>query len=118
LYTGLLTLLKLIAPIMPFITEEIYQTYFRKQEKDKSIHISTWPDIKKEQKTDEFDLFIEILSKIRQEKTKAQKSMKSEIILTMDKAAYAKLKDLLQDLKDVSNSKEIKEGKEFKIEFI
>jgi len=43
LYQSLLTILKLIAPIIPFITEEIYQTYFKKHEKDKSIHISRWP---------------------------------------------------------------------------
>ena len=40
LYYSLLKILKLIAPIMPFITEEIYQEYFRKNEKEKSIHIS------------------------------------------------------------------------------
>ena len=33
LYKSLLTILKIIAPIMPFITEEIYQTYFKKQER-------------------------------------------------------------------------------------
>ena len=43
LYTGLLTLVKLISPIMPFISEEIYLTYFKKIEKEKSIHISSWP---------------------------------------------------------------------------
>ena len=45
-YKSFLIILKLIAPIMPFITEEIYQEYFKKIEKDKSIHISGWPEIK------------------------------------------------------------------------
>ena len=44
LYHSLLTILKLIAPIMPFITEEIYQEYFKKNEKTKSIHICGWPE--------------------------------------------------------------------------
>ena len=39
--------LKLFAPIMPFITEEIYQDYFKKKEKDKSIHISSFPKVGK-----------------------------------------------------------------------
>lgn len=43
LYQSLLTIIKLIAPIMPFITEEIYQEYFKKNEKGESIHISEWP---------------------------------------------------------------------------
>ena len=39
LYHGLKTILKLFAPIMPFVTEEIYRNLFE----DKSIHISSWP---------------------------------------------------------------------------
>jgi valyl-tRNA synthetase len=144
LYISLLTILKLISPIMPFITEEIYQQHFKKVEKDKSIHISEWPistsslakakeNSKNAVKTDnkenfknadksvninEFDLFIEILTKIRYEKSKAQKSMKSEIILTITKEDKKKIVELVEDLKDVANAREIKEGKEFKVEFI
>jgi len=40
LYKCLLMILKLIAPIVPFITEEIYQNHYRKTEKSKSIHLS------------------------------------------------------------------------------
>ncbi|MDO8740061.1 MAG: valine--tRNA ligase [Candidatus Woesearchaeota archaeon] len=47
LYMSLLTILKLMAPIMPFITEEIFQTYFADKEKAKSIHISEWPECDK-----------------------------------------------------------------------
>ncbi|MBI2108107.1 valine--tRNA ligase [Candidatus Woesearchaeota archaeon] len=43
LYTLLLHILKLMAPIMPYVTEEIYQHYFRQHEKPKSIHLSGWP---------------------------------------------------------------------------
>ena len=43
LYHSLLTILKLIAPIMPHITEELYHAYYKEHEKDKSIHISAWP---------------------------------------------------------------------------
>ena len=78
----------MMAPITPFITEEIYQKYFKKSEKDKSIHISTWPktDIKINKKIEKSgNLFIKILTKVRKEKAKAQKSLKAEIILTIDK---------------------------------
>ena len=117
LYKSLLTILKLIAPIMPFITEEIYQTYFKSNEKEKSIHISEWPESEKPKPTKELDTFYKTLAKIRQEKTKVQKSMKAEIILTMDKKDKEMLKEMLDDFKAVTGSKEIKEGK-FKVGFI
>jgi len=118
LYNSLLTILKLIAPIMPFITEEIYQTYFRKNEKEKSIHISKWPEEFKVKVKDEiFGLMIKTISKVRQEKTKNRKPMNAEIELTLEKKDKTKLKDVLEDLKAVTNSKDIKEGK-FKVEFV
>ena len=120
LYKSLLIILKLIAPIMPFITEEIYQEYFRKKEKDKSIHISEWPkieDIGKEKQEEIFEILMDRLTKIRTEKTNNKKSMNSEIILTLEKKDKEKLEDVLDDLKDVMNVKEIKEGK-FEVEFI
>lgn len=116
LYESLLTLIKLIAPITPFITEEIYQNYFKKTEKDKSIHLSRWPEYSKEEKTDDLDLFMDILAKVRQEKTKAKKSMNSKIILFLEKKDRERLEGMLDDLGSVTNS-EIKEG-EFKVEFV
>jgi valyl-tRNA synthetase len=121
LYQGLLTILKIMAPITPFVTEYLYQEYFKEQEKDKSIHISGWPEkikIKSEKKDDEkFEKFIELLTKIRQEKSKAQKSVKAEIILTITKQDKTIISDLLVDFKAVVNAKEIKEG-EFGVEFL
>jgi|TARA_B100001971_G_scaffold179801_1_gene175496 valyl-tRNA synthetase len=120
LYKSLLTILKLISPIMPFITEEIYQTYFKKTEKDKSIHISRWPEFGKDtQPSGYFTMFCAYLASIRQAKTKNKKSMNAEIILTFDKK-YKKVlerEEMLEDFKDVTNSKEIKEGK-FRVEFV
>lgn len=117
LYDSLLVILKLMAPIMPFVTEEIYQKHYRKTEKTDSIHLTKWPSSKNEKDSNDLDLFIDILTKIRQEKSNSKKPMNSEIILTIDKKEYKKLKEMLKDLKDVSNAVEIKEG-EFKVEFI
>ncbi|MBU3941956.1 MAG: class I tRNA ligase family protein, partial [Nanoarchaeota archaeon] len=43
LYNITLAILKLMAPIMPHITEEIYHLYFAEIEGLKSIHGSDWP---------------------------------------------------------------------------
>ena len=121
LYQSLLVILKMFAPITCFITEEIYHMRFAKDEKCKSIHISEWPDlkIKEDNKLKEIgDKFVEILSKVRQEKTKSQKSMKVEIVLTLEKKTKVLLKPVLEDLKHVVNAREIKEGKELRVEFV
>ena len=72
LYQSLLTILKLIAPIMPFVTEEIYQERFKKTEKDKSIHLSSLPKMKKisSEAIKEWVILKKDISFVRQEKSK------------------------------------------------
>ncbi len=115
LYNSLLTILKLISPITPFITEEIYQTHFKKTEKELSIHTTSWPKQLKikesEQDNKKWNKLIEIITSVRQAKSEAKKSMKAEIILTLPKEEAKQLKELLGDLKAVANAKEIEEGK-------
>jgi len=43
LYSAIITLLKLFAPILPHITESIYLELFATAEAETSIHRSTWP---------------------------------------------------------------------------
>lgn len=129
LYTSLLTILKLMSPITPFITEKIYQEHFRKNEKVKSIHLSEWPKLSanSELVSKVWPTLLEIISRVRQEKSTAKKPMNSEIILTLDKDYVGKgfriidhnklFAGIIEDLKHVTNAKEIKEGK-FKVEFI
>ncbi len=123
LYNSLLSIVKMFAPIMPFITEEVYQNHFKEIEKEKSIHISKWPEFmeikedKKKEGWDRWKLLLDLIAKVRQEKTKAQKSMKAGIVLIIEKGTYEDLKDYLKDLKNVTNAKEIKEGS-FEVEFV
>jgi valyl-tRNA synthetase len=120
LYRSLLTILKIMAPFIPFITEEIYQTYFRKYEKEKSIHISRWPEVNRIFKisvSNDFDFFCDLLAKVRQEKTREKKPMNSECAIILTKQNKNALKGMEEDLKNVTNAGEIKEGKEFGVEF-
>ncbi len=43
LYTLGLGIIKMLAPFLPHIAEEIYMQYYQDHEKDESIHVSQWP---------------------------------------------------------------------------
>ena len=81
LYTSLLTIIKLMAPIMPFITEELYQLYYRKHEKAKSIHLTKWPglDVVDEHSEHIGDFVVSVIEFVRKKKTENQKSLKYPI---------------------------------------
>ncbi len=44
LYTVFLGIVKMFAPFLPHITEDVYQEHFRKFEGAKSVHITDWPE--------------------------------------------------------------------------
>ncbi|PIN88601.1 valine--tRNA ligase [Candidatus Pacearchaeota archaeon CG10_big_fil_rev_8_21_14_0_10_35_13] len=121
LYTILLTIIKLMAPFTPYITEELYQKHFKKNEEEKSIHLSSWPEeikIKDTTKKRVLEELLKIISLVRQEKSTAQKSMKAEIILTIEKKTQELLgEEVMNDLKGVTGAKEVKTGK-FAVEFL
>ncbi len=48
MYFVSLNSIKIFAPFMPFITEELYLTFYKRYEKDKSIHLSSWPEFRNE----------------------------------------------------------------------
>ncbi|MEA3273511.1 MAG: valine--tRNA ligase [Patescibacteria group bacterium] len=72
LSTVFLSVLKMYAPLLPFITEEIYQDLFKKTEARESIHISDWPKIIKiKTSTDikDFQEALDAINEIRKYKT-------------------------------------------------
>lgn len=83
IYHGLLSLLKMFAPVLPFITEEIYHLYYAKYEGKKSIHIDTWPayqDTKIDSEAEAAgDLLVWVLQDVRRAKSEAQKSLKEPV---------------------------------------
>ncbi len=70
--TVLQTVLKLFAPILPYITEEIYQHLFSLTPKE-SIHLSIWPQLVSlppESALDDFSSAIAAIDEIRKHKSK------------------------------------------------
>ena len=83
LHKSLLAVLKLFAPIVPHITEEVYQNLFSEFEKEKSIHVSAWPEFEKkyldERAEKTGDLAVKIISTIRQWKHDSKLALNAEL---------------------------------------
>jgi len=113
LYHGILTILKLMAPIMPYITEEIYQLYFAEKDKKKSIHISPWPKYDKTMIDDEAeklgDLLISAVQHSRRAKADKNISLKSPIkkYLLQAKISPDEFEEIKDDLIAATNCQEI-----------
>jgi len=45
LFASLRDAIKLFAPFMPYVTEEIYRTLFARTEDGDSVHLSSWPQV-------------------------------------------------------------------------
>ena len=112
LYESILGVLKLMAPIMPHITEEVYQMYFVSKEKYVSIHVSAWPEYDEkliDSSAEEIgDIGVDIINCVRKFKSENQLSMKEEIkeLIIVDDVEN-KLKLIEDDLRAVLNVRKI-----------
>ncbi|MFT4343397.1 MAG: valine--tRNA ligase [Candidatus Woesearchaeota archaeon] len=113
IYHVLQSILKMIAPVMPFITEEIYQIYFAHFEKKKSIHISSWPlpleDLIDNQAESAGDLFVAVLEDVRRAKSEAKISLKAPVkkLLINGKIPADLFAQIEEDLKAATHAEAI-----------
>jgi len=111
LYHSLLGILKLYAVYTPYVTEYIYQDFYRKYENEISIHQTIW-EIKNEDR-----LYIEFgehlkgtISGVRKYKTERQMSMKDaipELIITCQKKFRDLYKKSEKDIKACTGAEKI-----------
>lgn len=106
-----LKILKMFAPFMPYITEEIYQELY-KSDGFESIHLSEWPVVSQKdidmKALEEGREAYKVIAYIRQWKQKNKRALNSEIgeaVLSKD------FGDLSADIKGAMNIKELKEGR-------
>ncbi len=118
---SLSTVLKLLAPLMPYITEELYQIGYAKQEKRKSIHLTSWPDADEKLVDEKIekkgDVFVELLSKIRKFKSDHGKSLKTDVDVTLERKDLDLLKGMEEDFKAAAKIRHLDDGA-FSVEFI
>ncbi|MCD6383452.1 MAG: valine--tRNA ligase [Thermoplasmata archaeon] len=111
LYHSSLGLIKVLAPFMPHITEELYQRYFIKLEGIKSIHISSWPEplLKEKEAWKRGERLFEIISAVRRWKNSERIALGSEIgRVTLIGPSLDFTEEELYDLKEAVKAKEIK----------
>lgn len=110
LYKITLGTLKLFAPIMPHITEELYQLFYKQHEKAESIHISSWPKY-----DDSFidedaqklgDELAAIVAQVRKFKSEKQLSMKTELE-KIEITSNIDLDPIKNDILAITNTKEV-----------
>jgi len=101
LYTVASNVLKLFAPIMPYVTEEIYQMYFKKFEKAKSIHIAKWPEAgKTDEKAENIgETLKQLVSAVRQYKQEKGMSLGKEVKTICIDTKDAELKKVIPSFK-------------------
>ena len=111
LYHSLLGILKLYAIYTPYVTEYIYQDFYRKHEKLTSIHQMTWATDETQGIYIEFGEHIkELIGEVRRKKTEQQMSLKDELpelMITCPKKFREFYKSTEQDLKACTAAKKI-----------
>ena len=113
--------LKIFAPIAPFITEELYSYHFAKVENKKSIHVSDWPiaDVSIDDENIEKigDRFVEILSEVRGFKSENGKSLKEQVKIVLIQEDFDLISKCIDDFKASTQAKEVVVGTEFSVSF-
>ena len=118
LYNLSLSILKILAPIMPHITEELYQLYFAEKENKKSIHVSEWPEYEEKladkESEETGDMAVELVSAVRKYKSERNLSLKEEInelVIECDEKTKAKIRKIEKDIMQTMNIKQVSFGK-------
>jgi valyl-tRNA synthetase len=120
LYHALLTTLKLLAPILPFVTECIYEGMFAEAESD-SIHQTSWPTAPESwfepSMIADGEHLVEIATAVRRFKSQHNMSLGAELaaiyVCVPDETLSARLLTADQDLRSITRANEIFIGTEF-----
>jgi len=83
---GLSVLLRLLAPVLPYVTEEVWSWAFAEERGERSIHVARWPGeadfaaVPEPDGARSFELAVAALSAINRAKAEAEVSMAREVL--------------------------------------
>jgi len=109
LYTVLLRILQLLAPLTPHLTEEIYQIMYAGDKGGKSIHVFEWPEVDKklmdEAAEKSGDLITAVIGEIRKEKAEKHKPLNAAIKrLTIYAGEKEAAKTIMEGKEDIAGT--------------
>lgn len=111
LYHAMLSVLKICAPFVPFITEELYQAHFAHRDGAQSLHISRWPSAAPEwldsRAEEQGELAIAIIEAVRKEKSLRKLSLAApvqELIIHIKPSLKMQLESLISAIRDVTHA--------------
>ena len=111
LYTITLGIAKILAPLLPHVTEDIYQDGFAEMDDAKSIHISAWPQEVLSSDEDEVrgNMVKDVVSAIRSWKAERKLALNKEMeLIELIGPSALSLKGYEKDILETSRAKELK----------
>lgn len=111
----LLTTLKLFAPFLPYVTEEVYQGLFAGVERAPSIHTASWPVVDARLVDDAAeaagDALVEVATAVRRYKSESNLSLGTELarlqLATTEPALVKVLQETEADLMSITRAKQV-----------
>ncbi|MEJ2747104.1 MAG: valine--tRNA ligase [Anaerolineae bacterium] len=115
LYTALLTTLKLLAPLLPYVTEQIYQGLFAAADGEASIHLARWPVVDERRVDDTAvslgETLLEMATAVRRYKSEHNLSLGAELstlhLTTSEEKLAAALAASTADLISISRAQAV-----------
>ena len=121
LYEVLYRMLQLLAPVIPHVTEEIYQVMFKVDKGFESLQVSSWPKFNQalvnEEAENEGDIIISSISQGRQRK--AENKLPLNLPLTgiiIQTSSAANIKALNKGIADIAGTLKVADLNNIKIE--
>jgi valyl-tRNA synthetase len=116
----LLAVVKLFAPLLPYVTEEIYQGLFAAVEGQKSVHVSAWPVADTRLMSAEAELageaLVEVATAVRRYKSEHTLSLGAPLehvcVATEDPVLSAALREAREDVASVTRARQVEIGRD------
>jgi valyl-tRNA synthetase len=109
---GMNVYLRLLAPFIPYVTEEVWSWSFAGEGRERSVHTSPWPTVgefevvSRPEHEDTLEAAIEVMTAIRGAKTLAQKSLRwpvASLEITGPESARDSLAPVIDDILRAGN---------------